>query len=154
MLPHRLPYLPYNKTFTVEKMTVAGKPRFDAENYVRYTDRILQVLADGPFTAAEVAVRLCEPQRRVAWFLGEMTRTGHAHIYAISAQRVCCRYRKRPLYAAGPNADKRLSPPLPKKTSGENIGVDADDLAWMAYWRARWERRKQSSGLVKLERAA
>jgi hypothetical protein len=60
------------------------------------------------------------------------------------------------LYAAGPKAEKLPSPPLPKpkKIPGENIGVDAGDLAWMAYWRARWERRTQSGLLTKLERAA
>lgn len=144
-------------------MTLAGKPRFDAESYTRYTDRILRVLADGPLTAAVVAERMGEPHlHRVSWFLGAMTRTGHAHIYALSARREGCRYRQRPLYAAGPRPDDlpSLPPPppepwiKPKKAAGEIIGVDAGDLAWMAYWRERWERRRRAAKPATLDRAA
>lgn len=112
-------------------------------------------------TAAEVAKRLAEPLKRVAWFLGEMTRTGHAHIHALSARPAHGRYRPQSLYAGGPHPTTAapLPPPpepwvKPKKAAGEIIGVDADDLAWMAYWKGRWDRRQRAAKLAKLGKAA
>lgn len=109
-----------------------------ADRAARETAWIVAALSQhGPLPAADLAALLGLNQRRVGWHLSQLVRRGLVEQDHRWLSRQRCYRSWWSLTAAG---DARTAPPAPAVRTAERaskIGIDADDLEWMDYWRQR-----------------
>lgn len=98
-----------------------------------------------------VIVWICSAGRKHArtafWYaVGDKRARALAQRAAATAQFIARTERERAKKAQSRNGKRPISPAQPKAIHA--VGINAEDLAWMAHYRKKWEQRQLLAGRV------